>query len=410
MKILYLSSDLLTLWLISGCSENPVNLQEQNSTENITCTVVRKPTPPPPPSPPLDLFPTTNNIDVTTMTGIVVCNYSNNFITSRWYKNSSTNSYRGVVIGNIDGHPEPELVTISRFSSEKTTVPSNLVLEVNEHGSTGIPSAKYSILPQAYTSVWDLTLKDADNDGLNEILVLGKSSIQIWKYDQTQNKLVRKWEHVFPQAYNEFPREADIGDAEIDGMDELLFSSWSRGLFSVYNNAGDNQWGTDIASPALPSRMLCIIVGDVDNDVANEIVCSSNEDNLSIFRYEGGQYILKYSGAPLGEASSSITISDFDGDGLNEIAAGLLTSVTLMDKLFVFNCTKTETSYSLTQKFSMAMTMEFSDMQVANIDDDPNMEIVACGNSNLVVFDFFNNTYRKSFYSASAEVNDILVK
>lgn len=344
------------------------------------------------------------------MTCIDVCNYSNNAITNQWHKNSSTNTYRGVAIGNIDGDPEPELIAISRFLSKRNTFPSTLDLEVYEHGSTGTPSAKYSILPQAYTCAWDLTLKDTDNDGLNEVLVIGRSSIQIWKYDQTQNKLVRKWGHVFPQAYNEFPREADIGDAEIDGMDEMLFSSWSRGLFSVYNNAGDNQWGTDIASPALPSRMLCIIVGDVDNDVANQIVCSSNEDNLSIFRYEGGQYILKYSGAPLGEASSSITVSDFDGDGLNEIAAGLLTSVTLMDKLFVFNCTKTETSYSLTQKFSMAMTMVFSDMQEANIDDDPNMEIVACGNSNLVVFDFFNNTYRKSFYSASAEVNDILVK
>ncbi len=410
MKRHYITLAVMALWLISGCSDTPVNLQEQNSTEGITYTVDGKPIPPPPPSPPLDLLSFNNYIAAATFTSIVVCNYSNNTITNRWYKNSTTNSYSGVAIGNIDGDPEPELLAISRFLSNKNTIPSTLDLEVYNQGSTGTPSAKYSILPQAYTSAWDLALKDADNDGLNEILVLGRSSIQIWKYDPLLNKLVKKWEHIFPLSYNEFPHKADIGDADNDGMDELLFSSMSRGVFRVYNNAGNDQWGTDIASPALPSGMLSVRVGDADNDGTNEIVCASNEDNVSIFRYEGGQYVLKYSGPPLGDATSSIAIGDFDGDGLNELAVGLLTSITLPNKFFVFNCTKTETSYSLTQKFSMAMTMAFSDMQEANIDDDLNKEIVAFGNTSIVVFDFLNNTYRTTYYSTTAEVRDIFVK
>ncbi len=178
----------------------------------------------------------------------------------------------------------------------------------------------------SWGGVTALTTGDLDNDGVEEIIVStgqphntgGDNSIIVFK----RTGSLGSWRVIY--RYNVNDRTEDlglvIGDADNDGLNELIVGiSWyGRKIIGIkyidgkYNVFTVEDTGSDVNS---------IDIGDVDHDGLNEIVvgtsCWKNYD-VRVLKYSGSIYRLiwnKYLGW------SEARIGDLDGDGLNEILA-----------------------------------------------------------------------------------------
>jgi hypothetical protein len=422
--IVYLS--IIALALLMGCTDTPntgslITDATTNVQDGGLLLGKGQPPPPPPPTLPLDLS-SGHHIAAATMGGshggLHVWRYnSGGTLTSTWSKTSSTNTYWGVGIGDIDHDGASELVAVSRFVSSKRGVPSTLDLEVYKQNSTGDPSATYSLLPQAYTSSWDIAVSDADNDGYPEILVGGRSSLQVWKWNLNKNILEKSWETIFPDSWNEFPRTVEINDADNDGDYDLLYSSMSRKIFNVYPRIGLT-WVDATSSPTMSSGVIEVKVGDVDNGRLpglphNEVVCGKLDGTIEIFRYVSGQYVSTYTSPNLGGFPDGLAIGDFNKDTKNEIAVGVQTGSNTSGKDFIIY-SYDPISKSYAETYSKVLGVIFNVFTSADCDGDGFPELFAGGGTggtrNVTVFQYAGGTYQTNFYSTPDEVMDLDVK
>jgi len=377
---------LAVLFIFNGCTKAPDLVSPAPATSG---SALEKKGGKNPPTPPLGLQPSGNIVAADLDGSLHVWRFDGSSLIKTW-TNTGAGSYWGVAVGDVDPAPGLELVAINRITPKPRKIPRTLDLEIYTNGA-GTPSARYSLLPQAYTSARSLKIGDPDGDLIEEILVGGRSSLQVWEYDGTSG-LYKSWEDVFSDPTSDFPTSVEMGDANNDGDSEILYSSLTYKTFVVYDENGGNDWGPRQPAQPFTEGMVRIKVGDVDNDGFNEVVCCGSGKSLGIYEYSNQAFNLAYTlqlpGYPHG-----LAIGDFDNDGSQEIAVGTNTPGALM----IFRCSVEDFEYSFSEELSQ---------QIANVvyiasgdcDGDTVPEFIVGTSESLMLYKFVNGSY--NYYSS----------
>jgi len=132
-------------------------------------------------------------------------------------------------------------------------------------------------------------VRDADNDGLNEIIAGGTSnSLNIWKYKDGI------YVNVFlSHDLGGYTQGGDAGDVDGDGKNEVIVGTSSGGAGSVYAFEYDNENDTYVTLDSIPnSGVGCLSVGDLDGDGTDEIASSTS--GITIYKLiNGSLYFIK---------------------------------------------------------------------------------------------------------------------
>ena len=199
---------------------------------------------------------------------------------------------------------------------------------------------------------------DADNDGLNELLIGGRDPfMRVMKWDpdrQTyyeQQKIIDPvfgigygiWVH-FLDEYHRVPQPFgsatgfSIADIDNDGLNEIgvawghHFSAfkWNGNRYQLMGRyiVADEREGED-------GTTLDCFVGDYDNDGRNEVVITGSFNgapNVVVVAWDGSRFVEEASWNPPGNGAVYFPwIADVDGDGENEVVVGPGNQLVVLD-------------------------------------------------------------------------------
>jgi len=176
-----------------------------------------------------------------------------------------------------------------------------------------------------------VAIGDANNDGLNELLVAFSANSSAGTYElkmySALNSLPNStsdWqEYVFSDSYSNSPQSiVGIGDVDNDGQNEVVLG---HGVLQVFKNVSGGWSSYNITDGIFTD----FVIGDANNDGKNEIVAvnySSHVGQVVLFENISGGWVQtwmkNYTSGNFGGSATpyGVAVGDIDGDGLNEIA------------------------------------------------------------------------------------------
>jgi hypothetical protein len=233
-----------------------------------------------------------------------------------WQSLQEFGPFEAMDIGDLDSDGDLELV----FSSAPD-YPENgsiyvydaatLTLEVQSQGD---------VLGTQNDELHALKIADVDDDGVNEIVLVGSS---IWKatvYIIDGQTLTMEQEYTFDSG--SIIHSLAVADVDNDGQTEIIIGSGreSTGADGVYvyvlNGAtGAVEWQS-ISLGDYWSEIYSIQVADIDHDNVPEIVATN--DRISVF--DGISHQMWQTGGT--DSYTALNLVDLDGDSIPEIVAG----------------------------------------------------------------------------------------
>jgi hypothetical protein len=192
----------------------------------------------------------------------------------------------------------------------------------------------------------DMTIGDGDNDGRTELFTADYDG-HIYKFSKgnawngqdigmapggTENYTHGWWS---PEMH-----ALAIGDGDNDGNNEIYGANSNNHLYR-FNYSGNSWNRTDMGTPYEPLPieagaewgMWAIAIGDVDSDGKNEVYASSvfdeiGNNNGTLWQYKrnpdnASWNLTKLDDLDWGTSAMDFSIGDCDGDGYQEIYAGL---------------------------------------------------------------------------------------
>jgi hypothetical protein len=117
----------------------------------------------------------------------------------------------------------------------------------------------------------------------------------------------------------------DVGDADNDGLNEIVLAAFDTNSAVILESLGSDIWGDEKMSEPTPENVAIDYakVRNADNIPGNEIVAGGNNNRLMIWKYnnmtEEGEYDLVFiTEEDLGGFTQGVNAGDIDDDGLNE--------------------------------------------------------------------------------------------
>jgi hypothetical protein len=118
----------------------------------------------------------------------------------------------------------------------------------------------------------------------------------------------------------------DVGDADNDGLNEIVLAAFDTNSAVILESLGSDIWGDEKMSEPTPENVAIDYakVRNADNIPGNEIVAGGNNNRLMIWKYnnmtEEGEYDLVFiTEEDLGGFTQGVNAGDIDDDGLNEV-------------------------------------------------------------------------------------------
>jgi hypothetical protein len=249
-------------------------------------------------------------------------------------------------IGDIDNDGLKEIAALCRYTTifgkgKNETYYYNHELLIYEDNDMEEPSSRLDLIGELTTAIADnIFIADVDDDENNEFLVLksGTSAGIFEVYDITQNddethSLERLYVETC-QVYEPGIWNIEVGDVDNDLQNEILLSQFKTIRPTVLEFNG-NGW-TAVAEEDIDPigsdegyfddgtlNFNIIRVDDVDNDGGNELVAGGNNGRLMIWKYDAGRYVKFFVNSdPIDGATWALDTGDIDGDLTKEIVMG----------------------------------------------------------------------------------------
>ncbi len=223
-------------------------------------------------------------------------------------------------------------------------------------------------------------IADADNDGLNEILLTNDSKNNVLIYNWNGNRFVNDV-NLLTGSGN---RGLFIGDADNDGDNDILVIN---GIIVLVFSWNGSTWVNDynLSTGGIYGKKL--FINDVDNDGDNDVIIINENKNMLINQWNGLTWVNDYNLTN----QYSVFVNDVDNDGLNEI----ITLDYALNKVKIYSWN----GNSFVNDYNLGTQSNPVELFVGDIDNDEDNDIVVINyNANAVV----------SFYlwNGSTWVND----
>lgn len=232
--------------------------------------------------------------------------------------------YDRFTIGDCDNDGEDELI-ISKSDS---------IIIVNNRDFNDIDL----ILLQGISNITSIHVADVTGDGLNELIFAkGWSNGQFFVYKYISGVYHNIYQNVC------WVFHLSVGDVDNDGINEILLP----GLNSVEVFKYDDDLNTFYSRYNIISQGMndVAIVGDVDNNGLNEVVVGGSHQQARIFRFDANNFYQIYSLAFDGSDQQNgygytqgIAVGDVNGDNNNELLVGTTSPIS---KIHVFKILET---------------------------------------------------------------------
>ena len=176
----------------------------------------------------------------------------------------------------------------------------------------------------------DCLIGDCDNDGKNELILSGGprryqspvSEITVFKWNRFYLKRVAEWKDPDTDGYVYM---TGLGDVDDDGENEIVCAYENKVMVLNWDTQNNLFIPIEIQRPyPLVDTPFGVVCKDCDNDGKAEILLSYYDPRITIFKWNGTDYVTQFDitwpdGEPVIEG---IDVGDTDDDGLNEVAVG----------------------------------------------------------------------------------------
>lgn len=218
----------------------------------------------------------------------------------------SLNGVRDSIIADADNDGQNEIVLVV-----------NKHLEIFRWNGTGFSNLWNS---QEYEQfIWSVDVGDSDNDGDNEIVLamFGMGSAIVYEYLENNT-----WGNpVTTESIGSHNIDiAKVRDADNDGLNEIIGGGTSNRL-NVWKYI-DGYYVNVFLSEELGGFTQGIDAGDVDGDGLKEIIVGTASDTSVIYVFKYYQTYLEVVDSIPVDGVVKISLGDVDHDGVEEIVAG----------------------------------------------------------------------------------------
>ena len=178
----------------------------------------------------------------------------------------------------------------------------------------------------------DCLIGDFDTDGKNELILSGGplgrrnspvGEITVFRWNGYYLERIAEWDDPEDQGYVYM---AGLGDVDNDKENEIVCAYEDKVIVLNWDAQEHEFIPTQINRPApLSDYPFGVVCKDCDNDGVDEILLSYYVPRVSIFKWNGEDYITQFDHTwPDGEpVIEGIDVGDTDDDGLNEVAVGV---------------------------------------------------------------------------------------
>ncbi len=342
---------------------------------------------------------------------IIQYRYEDGGFTNTWISQSFDETTVFSSIGDADNDHDKEILGLAKYyvsirnpgKGRKTILGHNYRFIMYEDGcADGNPSWVSPLLGETTINMLDIQVADVDNntvyDESGNILIpdfeiVLRSRYQIHVYDWNGQDFL--WISSSP-VHEQLIFSFSVGDADNDGLNEIIVPQFDTGLVYVYDyNGGD--WAYKITPPVTatnpfgsPVKIDYARVGDADSDGKNEIVAGGNNYRLMIWKYDESSqgYNIEFVSDLLGGFTQGVDVGDLDNDGINEVVIGAEQSQTI----FVFQFDGQ--SYNIVN--SVSYGEGFLDLILGDLDNDGCDEIISSSNG-IHIFDLLGGNVASGY-------------
>lgn len=250
-------------------------------------------------------------------------------------------------IGDIDNDGAKEIIVLCCYTTEigkgkNKTYYFNHELLIFEDGDMGEPTSRLFLAEELNTArADDIVIADVDNDKQNELLVL-KSGTSAGLFEIYGVNLVgdtHDLERLYIDSCQVFEPgiwRVEVGDVDNDLENEILLAQFLtfRPTVLDFNGNGWTAVSENIIEPIGSDEGFfddgsinfnIIRVSDVDGDTMNELVAGGNNGRLMIWEYNNNNEHydkIFVNPDPIDGATWALDTGEIDGDLINEIVIG----------------------------------------------------------------------------------------
>ncbi|MEZ4884980.1 MAG: FG-GAP-like repeat-containing protein [Chitinophagales bacterium] len=237
--------------------------------------------------------------------------YNNGFKFLRSILTSGIFGPKDMVVGDVDGDGDKDLVIASDFDHQVTWI---------ENTNAGGRFDKHHVLLSDFRGANSLALEDFDKDGDLDLAIggFGEPEVVLYNNDGQGNFTFKQ---VVVEAEGVVAVKA--GDVNGDGDLDLLVASSVDRIIRWKHNNGSGVFGivptvvTDIAY-----QVVSVALADVDNDNYLDVITSNDGWNdILFYRNAGGVYEDRVRIDGNFQSSYSVKAGDIDGDGFADVIA-----------------------------------------------------------------------------------------
>lgn len=297
---------------------------------------------------------------------------------------NSTNTFLAgsickILVGNVDFDTDEDLI-IYQVNAFPT-------MTANLYKNNGLGAFTASALPFNFEDYDDICLQDMDNDNYPDVLVIGLSSgIYSNKIYKNQNGLSFTYINS-NNVTNLAAANAEFHDLDNDGDSDYLLTGWittGGAINKVYLNNGINSF-LETTNPQLigtyqGSTNLFDIDGDLDKDAI--IIGFSNTNSEEIYVNNGSALFSRVRTSPFpGSYNGETVFFDIDGDTDEDIVTIGGSESSSMSNGVYLNDGFGEFEPFLNHGLPVFAK---SNMEVADLDNDGDLDIICMGQSDFI--------------------------
>jgi len=200
-----------------------------------------------------------------------------------------------------------------KFNKGLISLATGAMLYAGTFGLSNKVYAQEQITIPVGTTPYSVAIKDANNDGYNDIITANANSNNVsflkWNGTNFDSQI------VLPVGIH--PVSMAIGDVDNDGDNDIITANQTSDDISLIRWNGTNfDSSMNVFAGSKPTG---VVIADVDNDGKNEVVTANyTGNNVSVLRWNGTTFDSPIT-YPTDSYPHSVAVGDVNSDGRNDI-------------------------------------------------------------------------------------------